>query len=244
MESIEEQWFLPLTSDITSKSWVNIADAKKAVKTWILDRGESWAPTPHNDKTRLLLHCLSKSCSFHIRLTRKKDSFFGVTTYTPHNCPPLTHSGFKQRNSAWYLASLVERDVTINRHIKPGELRERAGIYHSLPRVPYISAWRARERLLNTLNGDEGASFKLIPAWIESIKTAQEDGFYAAWQSSENGCFEALFVMLGPINIGIQTLRPFYALDGTHTRSRYNLTLRVAIHSTKSTGGGSGVDGP
>src|SRR5258708_7852225 len=76
MESIEEQWFLPLTSDITSKSWVNIADAKKAVKTWILDRGESWAPTPHNDKTRLLLHCLSKSCSFHIRLTRKKDSLF------------------------------------------------------------------------------------------------------------------------------------------------------------------------
>jgi hypothetical protein len=95
--------------------------------------------------------------------------------------------------------------------------------------VPYISAWRARERLLNTLNGDEGASFKLIPAWIESIKTAQEDGFYAAWQSSENGCFEALFVMLGPINIGIQTLRPFYALDGTHTRSRYNLTLLIAV---------------
>jgi hypothetical protein len=35
--------------------------------------------------------------------------------------------------------------------------------------------------------------------------------------------------MLGPINIGIQTLRPFYALDGTYTRSRYNLTLLVAV---------------
>ena len=41
MESIEEQCSLPPTSDITSKSWPSITDAKKAVKTWILDRGES-----------------------------------------------------------------------------------------------------------------------------------------------------------------------------------------------------------
>jgi transposase-like protein len=36
-------------------------------------------------------------------------------------------------------------------------------------------------------------------------------------------------VIVGPINIGIQTLRPFFALDGTHTRSRYNLTLLIAV---------------
>jgi hypothetical protein len=27
----------------------------------------------------------------------------------------------------------------------------------------------------------------------------------------------------------LRTLRPFYALDGTHTRSRYNLTLLIAV---------------
>jgi hypothetical protein len=72
MESIEEQWFLPPTSDITSKSWANITDAKKAVKTWILDHGESWAPSTHNKKTRLNLRCLSMTCSFSIRIAQQK----------------------------------------------------------------------------------------------------------------------------------------------------------------------------
>src|SRR5258708_5528194 len=44
MQSIEDQWTLSSSDDITSKFWDNIADAKKAIKTWILDRHESWAP--------------------------------------------------------------------------------------------------------------------------------------------------------------------------------------------------------
>jgi hypothetical protein len=42
MESIEEQWNPSSSPDIVSDSWMNIIDAKKAVKIWILDRGESW----------------------------------------------------------------------------------------------------------------------------------------------------------------------------------------------------------
>jgi hypothetical protein len=40
MEPIEEQWNLPTPPDILTDSWTNIIDAKKAVKIWILDRGE------------------------------------------------------------------------------------------------------------------------------------------------------------------------------------------------------------
>jgi hypothetical protein len=43
MEPIEEQWNPPSSPDIMSDSWINISDAKKAIKIWILDRGESWA---------------------------------------------------------------------------------------------------------------------------------------------------------------------------------------------------------
>ena len=41
MESITEQWNPPTASNVLSDSWMNITDAKKAVKIWILDRGES-----------------------------------------------------------------------------------------------------------------------------------------------------------------------------------------------------------
>jgi hypothetical protein len=51
MESIEEQWNPPTSTDILSDSWMDIASAKKAAKTWILDRGESWAPTDQTTKS-------------------------------------------------------------------------------------------------------------------------------------------------------------------------------------------------
>jgi hypothetical protein len=41
MGPIEEQWDASEPLDITSNSWMNITEAKQAVKIWILDRGES-----------------------------------------------------------------------------------------------------------------------------------------------------------------------------------------------------------
>jgi hypothetical protein len=52
---------------------------------------------------------------------------------------------------------------------------------------------------------------------------------YIITKLSDNILFEALFVMIREIQTALPTLRPFYALDGTHTRSRYNLTLLIAV---------------
>lgn len=229
VESIEEQWNPPTFTDIMSDSWIDMADAKKAVKIWILDRGESWGRPTQNNKTRLQLHCLLSTCSFYIRIAQRKDSLFSITSYTQHDCPPSTHAKFKQRNSAWYLASLVERDVTINRQIKPKEIRERAGLYHQLQQVSYMPAWRARERLRDILDGDEGASFSLIPSWVSRVVEADPLDTFVDIEVSDNNRFEAIFVMLGSTRATLHTLRPFYALDGTHTRSQYNLTLLIAV---------------
>jgi hypothetical protein len=228
MEPIEEQWSPPSPPDILSDSWMNMTDAKKAVKVWILDRGESWGPSTHNNKTRLQLHCIISTCSFYIRIAQKRNNFFGVTSYTPHNCPSSTHTQFKPRHSAWYIASLIERDIHINRHIKPKEIRERAGLYHQLQDVPYMPAWRARERLRKTIDGDEGTSFSLVPDWIDRVEKA-DNSTYIRLKTTHESRFEALFVMLGSIRSRIHFLRPFYALDGTHTRSQYNLTLLIAV---------------
>jgi hypothetical protein len=228
MESIEEQWNPEPSSDIISKSWPNITDAKRAVKIWILDHGESWAPSTQNNKIRLQLHCLLSTCTFYIRVGKNKDNSFGVRSYTPHNCPPSTHTQFKPRNSAWYIAGRLERDITINRQIKPKEIRERAGIYHQLQDITYKPAWRAREHLRYTLEGDEGGSFSLIPSWCSRVSNDMENT-YIHLKATKDFQFEALFVMLGSTRATVHTLRPFYALDGTHTRSRYNITLLLAV---------------
>jgi hypothetical protein len=229
MESIGGEWNPELSMDIISKSWPNIADAKKAVKICILDRGESWGPSAQNNKMRLQLHCLLSTCTFYLRIGKNKDNSFGVRSYTPHDCPPSTHTNFKPRNSAWYIASRLERDIAINRHIKPKEIQERAQICHQLQHIQYLPAWGARERLRNILDGDEGSSFGLILDWCERIMSDSTTDPYIATKLSANMRFEALFIMIGAIRAHLPTLRPFYALYGTHTRSQYNITLLIAV---------------
>jgi hypothetical protein len=81
MESIEEQWNPEPAIDIISNSWLDIVDVKKAVKIWILDHGESWAPANESNKIRLQLHCLLSISSFYIRVARQNNGLFGVTSY-------------------------------------------------------------------------------------------------------------------------------------------------------------------
>jgi hypothetical protein len=91
-----------------------------------------------------------------------------------------------------------------------------------------MPAWRARERLRDIIDGDEGASFSLILDWIERVKEA-DNSTYIRLKTTHERRFEAIFIMLGSIRSRIHLLRPFYALDGTHTRSQYNITLLIAV---------------
>jgi hypothetical protein len=78
------------------------------------------------------------------------------------------------------------------------------------------------------LDGDKGTSFGLIPAWKARIKE-DDTGTYVDSKKSNNGYFEAIFIMLGSIRAILSTLQSFYALDSTYTRSRYNLMLLIAV---------------
>jgi hypothetical protein len=89
-------------------------------------------------------------------------------------------------------------------------------------------AWRARERLRDIIDGDKGVSFSLILDWIERVKGA-DNSTYIRLKTTHESRFEAIFIMLGSIRSRIHLLRPFYALDGTHTRSQYNLILLIAV---------------
>ena len=68
-------------------------------------------------------------------------------------------------------------------------------------------------------------SFNLIPAWLSRIEAAEADtaNGYLHLEITDTGRFEALFIMFGAVRATLSCLRPFYALDGTHTQSRYNL---------------------
>jgi len=63
------------------------------------------------------------------------------------------------------------------------------------------------------------------------VETAEADtaNGYLHLEITDTRRFEALFIMFRAVRATLSCLRPFYALDGTHTRSRYNLTLLLAV---------------
>ena len=100
-----------------------------------------------------------------------------------------------------------------------------------LDQTAYANKWGMHNNFCPCilLDGDEGASFGLIPAWKAWVEEDDNTGTYIDIKIPESGRFEAIFVMLGSIRAMLSTLWPFYALDGTNTRSRYNHTLLIAV---------------
>jgi hypothetical protein len=91
-----------------------------------------------------------------------------------------------------------------------------------------MSDWRVRERIRDTISGNEGASFSLISNWIDRVQRA-DDSTYIRLKTTYENRFEAIFIMLGSIRSRIHLLRPSYAFYGMHARSKYNLTLLMAV---------------
>jgi hypothetical protein len=227
----EEQWEdvdLPVELD---QKWDTMEEAKKAVKAFILDRGESWAPIQDSSKGRMILECKDKrNCDFYIRLAElKKQGHCAVTTYRPHVCPPRTHANFSSRNASWYIGNKIERDIMKNRKITVKDLRERADLYHAIPNLPYMATWRAAEKVRADIDGDEGASFQLIPDYLRRLQEADPDTYTRCKINKHTGRFEAAFFALGPARKAFASLRGLVGLDGTHTRSKYGMTLLTAV---------------
>lgn len=86
--------------------------------------------------------------------------------------------------------------------------------------------YRVKEAILQDIWGDESDSFALFPDYITRFKAADPTNFAAIHES--HGVFEAAFFAPGGLRKSGQFLRPFTAIDGTHTKSKYRMILLVA----------------
>jgi hypothetical protein len=69
----------------------------------------------------------------------------------------------------------------------------------------------------------------LFPPYIERLKEVN-DATYAEYQLNEQlGRFEASVFIPSVSRYATEFLRPFYGLDGTHTRSKYGMTLLILV---------------
>ena len=83
-----------------------IAAAKHAITIMLLDAGLSYTAYK-SDKTRLILKCRDKECSFYLRAAYSKaQGKVLLVTYKAHECGLETHHGFKERRRVKYLKGI------------------------------------------------------------------------------------------------------------------------------------------
>ena len=73
----------------------SIADARTAIKAFVLDEGESFKVVA-SDRKRYIIACKDDSCKFRIRATRFVKEVVSITIFEQHSCSSAGHYNSKQ----------------------------------------------------------------------------------------------------------------------------------------------------
>ena len=76
--------------------------------------------------------------------------------------------------------------------------------------------------------GDEAESFAKFLAYIERFQAADLDNYCKIKKHKETGNFQAAFFALVGLRYTHMSMRSFIGIDGTHTSTRFRMTLLIA----------------
>jgi len=93
--------------------------------------------------------------------------------------------------------------------------------------VSYKQSHRALKAVETRVLDDETEFFKKIPSFLEHLSQADPQAY---WQlETQNHQFFCLFIAPGPTQEAFRWCRSFLALDGTFWKTRWDLTLLLAV---------------
>jgi MULE transposase domain/MuDR family transposase len=202
----------------------DILAAKNAIHSFMASNAESFK-TAHSDKTRVILLCKLDGCLFRIRAFDTKKRGVTITHLVPHSCSPATHYTSSAANALSYLLPHHRATVIDNPRITPKQIQSNERLQFS-NKIPYQQAYRAKQAIRDEIWGNESDCFALFPDYIARFQAADPQNFAAI--QVQNGIFEAAFFAPAGLRKAGKHLRPFTAIDGTHTKSQYRMMLLVA----------------
>jgi hypothetical protein len=108
----------------------SIDDAKKAIHTYLLDRGESWK-FKNSDSKWYTIVCKDSVCMFRVRVTLSKKGMAKITKFDEHSYSPTTHYNHKPAHLVNYLIDHHRASIIDNRKITIAQIRSNERLYYS-----------------------------------------------------------------------------------------------------------------
>jgi hypothetical protein len=94
--------------------------------------------------------------------------------------------------------------------------------------ISYLQAYHAIQAVLTEMYGDEAESFAKFLALAERFQAADRNNYVLIKKHKETGNFQAAFFALASLRIAHLSMQSFTSIDGTHTVSKFWMTLLIA----------------
>ncbi|KAI3966830.1 hypothetical protein MKX01_006767 [Papaver californicum] len=147
-----------------------------------------------------------------------------------HTCIGDPLGRFSSANPKFVAQCVMEKLKTSTSFVlpKPAEIANDFWTSHNTL-VPYHVSWKARNIVLEKINGSYDETYKLVPSLCEMIRMTNP-GFIAKFTYGRNDkCFDSVTISFdGPMRGFINGCRPIVGLDGCHLNGKYGGCLLSA----------------
>jgi hypothetical protein len=158
-----------------------------------------------SSKTRYTVKCKVGNCPWRLHAAKAQDAAtFTVSAFTSdHRCAGADHLGNRHATCAW-VANEISGRLQDTPSYRPKEMTSDIRRAHSTS-VPYMQAWRAKERAYQALHGSYEESYKLFPTYCEEFKKANPGSTADLEIYSDHLHFRRVFIAFGASVDGLRT---------------------------------------
>jgi hypothetical protein len=161
-------------------------------------------------------------------VSKSSKEIVSITIFKLHTCSPAVHYNNRQAHSVSYLIEHYRAAIIDNRKITVAQIRSNERLMFN-NNISYMPAYRTIQAVLTEMYGDEAESFAKFPALRERFIAADEYNSFQVSYHAETNHFQAAFFAPGCIRKAARWIRKFFGVDGTHTGSKFRMTLLVAV---------------
>ncbi|KAI3882450.1 hypothetical protein MKW92_040433 [Papaver armeniacum] len=125
----------------------------------------------HNERSRFTAKCADEKCGwkFHAASIDERNEMFQVRSYNPEHICGAGGRNLNQTYSTSFSSSLIEEEVRKNPHKKPNQIAADFQTNYGI-NMEYYQAYNAREKVYETIYGDDVKSYSHLVWYINAIR--------------------------------------------------------------------------
>lgn len=183
--------------------------------------------------TGMVLMCFSTTCNWRVYAVMQKNTeLFEIRTVDlEHTCSVDDRSGYESQATHSVIGGMMmARFAGRGGGPRPNDIMQAMQGDHGV-HISYWKAWRSREIALDYAKGTCGASYNLLPGYLEKLAHANPatiTDVHTEYTEGVGHRFKYMFMALAGSIEGYQFMRKVVIVDGTHLRGKYAGCLLTA----------------